>query len=110
MRVQAKQKVGKKFENISMDKLKGTSFIDYCADEFDHVTLAMFEDDNDSPSLIISNRITDKEVYAERNLVYFYAEEFQRLLSNKDCPNIVLNVIEGTSFIEVKSLEPEKEE
>jgi len=110
MRVQAKQKVGKKFENICMDKLKGKSLVEYCADEFDHVTLAMYDDESDRPNLIISNRRSDREVYAEKEMIYYYAKEFQQLLADRVCPNVVLNVMEGSFFIEVKSLEPEKED
>lgn len=110
MRIQAKKKVGKKFENISIDDLRDKPLVEYCADEFDHVTLAMYEDDEDVPNLIISNRLSDKAEYKPRGIIYYHVDEFQKLLVNRVCPNVVLNVIEGSSFIEAKSLEPKKEE
>lgn len=109
MRIQAKQKIGKKFKDICLDNLKGRSLIDYCADEFNHVTLALYDDDNDKPNLIISNRLSDKEIYENKNMIYYYAEHFQQLLTDRVCPNVILNVIEGSSFIEVKTVEPAKE-
>ncbi len=107
MRIQLKELVNGKWQLVDVKMLKGRTIADYAIDSFVRVMGAVYEDDK--PILFVCNEEegiqTIKDKYPAAVVLSF--QETQVLFGMEHVPDIILEVFEGSKFIEAKTTNQE---
>ena len=101
-------KANNKWYDVEVDKLMGVRLAWFIADEF-QPTIATVLDENDEPKLAIANTADLVEECEKRGIAFMYADAMIDMIGSAVGSELVAEAFPGSTIIEIKRAEPEKE-
>jgi hypothetical protein len=99
-----------KWHDVPTGDIEGSkSLVNFVADSFDPIIVAIFDKDEEDPYLFIVN---DEKLIEplEKKAKVWTAQEALDFLGSQIVPKVVITTFPDSKFIEVGPMQPEKEE
>ena len=112
MIIQLKQKCRDKlWRKVKIDKLLNKSLAYFIAEEFEATICSVYKEKDDLvPMFVVANTSDMQEYCDKKNIPLVYASDMLDLLTGDIGLKLVAETFPDSDFLNIKSIEPEKEE
>ena len=108
MKIALKQRIGTVWKPVKIESLVGGSIMQMMIDTNTECVAAVYaKQEDEKPSLIISNDEKTLKYYEERGMAVLSIFELASMVGNDPIPNILVNTFKDSDFISASTIDTE---
>lgn len=107
MKIEIKCLEGNKWNHMPIEKVKGSSLIDFMLDELSPTVAAVY--DNDKPVFFVSNTDNHRDLMVKKGHHCFTAQEFSALMgAEKEIRPMIAYTFPGSEILDIRRAEQQE--